>query len=139
MHGLEGLADGDDLVMNGGFGVERILGDPVLGTADQPRIAQHLEISLEQIAEILGCSCGERAGTFLKPMPEPRQLAPRADDGGAQALLFRFNLRVRQAVLGHPHLAGLKDIGHTHADARRYAEALNDAFADRLLDHLQPE
>ena len=128
LHRTKGRADRLDLGLDSGLGVQMILDDPVCRATDESRVAQHLQIGIQQVADVLGGKLWLHLGAVLEFRAQPAELAAGADDGVTQALTLGINLRGGDTIFRHANLPIVEDERKADADTRRHTEPFDDSF-----------
>ena len=124
----EVLHDPGDFGLDGGFRVQTIIGDARVDAAHEARIAQHVHVGVEQVAELLGRRIGQDGGLLLELL----ELLPRAPKRIGEAQALGLPLTLGDVVFGHLEHAALAHMGRADGDAGRYAEAVGQALDGAL-------
>ncbi len=113
-HGGKALADGGDLGLDRPFGVASLAGDTLVDAAHQPRVRQHREMGIEQVAHLL--RGGRRQA--LRLAFKLAQLLDRDGEGRGEAGALLIHLRLGDDVFGHCLIEMIADMRRADGDAR---------------------
>ncbi len=114
----EARRDLRDLVHHRALGIDALGLDPPLGAAHEARIAEHVKMRVEQIADLFLRRARQGVGLGF----QLAQLLGRERDGGGEALELGLDLVLVETVFGNGDIV-VGDEDRTDRDAGRDAEA----------------